>query len=226
MKDSEAFPRRNAVLYMKGLFLHKHDIYKRIESEFLTTMADVMSDFDWEVKVKCLEFWECAVEQELKLFMSHECIKQTVSLISKLLEKNIILQKAVVSVFSGLDDYDPSVCAAACELCLKMKKIILQTAIISKETKHEISLPEKDNLHKKIKLETSQSEEVVLKDESNTPDCMEVQVRRLLETDWEALLRPYTASTDDYHRDQMSLVQDILLHGENVDNEDNILDCY
>ncbi|KAL5019080.1 hypothetical protein ScPMuIL_004802 [Solemya velum] len=57
LRDSEAFPRRTAVVFMKSLFLHKHHIFKKIEPEFLTTMGAAMGDFDWEVKIKCLELW-------------------------------------------------------------------------------------------------------------------------------------------------------------------------
>lgn len=66
--DSEAFPRRAAIEFLSVMYCRLSSATaaepekQSLTEKICTTMVSVMYDFDWEVKLKALEFWEIMAE--------------------------------------------------------------------------------------------------------------------------------------------------------------------
>lgn len=67
ISDSEAFVRRSVAAFIVAIFPDKTLVSSKIKHLIYNVMMKAVDDFDWEVKLKTLEFWELMIEKELKI---------------------------------------------------------------------------------------------------------------------------------------------------------------
>lgn len=213
--DSEAFPRRAAVSSLQAIHSSR-SIPEPVVREIFSSMVQAMADFDWEVKANTLDFWKCVCDQKIKSLPS-DAPDYVVNLLpsgtkrkldngSTLTHDLFVLSQTgfCEAVMSGTEDYDNHVQE-------KSYKIL-------KNLKGKINDDVDENKLKKLKVENG--------DETNDSHPGLTTVLQLLrDTDIELKLSVLSGSADEYSKNPLALLEDIL--SEDKDNEDDkFVDCY
>lgn len=230
--DSEAFPRRAGVDLLGVLFDHvspvKHEVI------LATLQHAATKDFDWDVQLKALTFWEKFVEQEMEglldsrdgdVLMVTETGQKRKSPddtgVLQLLEK--FHKSGVLAVLlSALQDSDKSVGEKACQILITMKRNL--TTLLNEDFTEST---------KKLKCGGNKKEVT----ESGGNNCNGVDtcvcapsvqsfLSVLNDHDLHKKLSVISQSSDEYVRNPMSLLEDILNSLSDEQNEDNVVDCY
>ncbi|XP_064594378.1 BRCA1-associated ATM activator 1-like [Liolophura sinensis] len=235
--DSEAFPRRAGVDLLSVLFSHVSPVNHGV---ILTTLQlAVTKDFDWDVQVKALNFWEKFVEQEMKGMLHNteadghlpnyaaglggiqtgqKRKSPDEACVVQLLEK--FQKTGVLTVLlSALQDCDQSVGEKACQILIAMKHTF--TASLNQAIIESTKKPKCDQ-DITVVAETGGNG-------TNTYVCapsVETFISMLNDHDLHKKLSVISQSSDEYMRNPMSLLEDILNSLSDDQNEDNIIDCY
>lgn len=183
--------------------------------EFAPSVCHACQDFDWEVKLRGLEFWEAVIDYftEFKANKERASTEKGKSFSGNhegLQEENvekcfqILFEMGALSVVSeALDDCDHMVCEKALEVLATLQSVVY----------HENSTKERC-------LKTSQDFQETLGKEFGLEKFIEV----LLATDIPALVECCEAADNAIRSDPVSLIEDILSAAER--HEENLLDCY
>jgi len=162
-------------------------------------------DFDWEVKLRGLEFWEAVIERagtdKGKSFSgNHEGLQ--VENVEKCFQ--ILFEMGALSVVSeALNDCDHMVCEKALEVLATLQRVVY----------HE-------NYTQERCFKTSQDFQEALGKGFGLEKFIEV----LRATDIPALVECCEAADNAIRSDPVSLIEDILSAAER--HEENLLDCY
>ena len=201
--DLEAFTRRAAVELLKrwsssGAMSDKaHHIF--------TTMKRLIDDYDWEVKIKAIEFWEEFIKLDkvtIRANGSRETSGKSLSVhgCSNELLEHFCMQGGNEVLFKAIKDHDRSVQKKACQVMLKIYHFL------AREKENETHLP------------------AVCLDLSNI----------LSELDLEHLMQKFDSSIDE-HTDMKTFLYDVLssmklleesLPAEEDDGTAPSIDCY
>lgn len=230
--DSEAFPRRAGVDLLGGLFNHVSPVNHEV---ILATLQHAATkDFDWDVQLKALTFWEKFVEQEMEglldscdgdVLMVTETGQKRKSPddtgVLQLLEK--FHKSGVLAVLlSALQDSDKSVGEKACQILITMKRNL--TTLLNEDFAEST---------KKLKCGGNNKEAT----ESGGNHCngadtcvcapsVQSFLSVLNDHDLHKKFSVISQSSDEYVRNPMSLLEDILNSLSDEQNEDNVVDCY
>ena len=245
--DTEAFPRRAAVILLSKL--REHDLHPA--ENIFKVIRKLAYDFDWEVKLKVLEFWKSEIETEHKESQVNGKKRKLSSNTSHL--ERLISIGCCDFLRATLHDEDRSVQLAVCKVLKEMK------ANFRLEMKPDLDvLLEKPEI-KKQKLEPSMNDSEELKDpkalpihtdelktksytsitnqgESLTPESQtaETFLTWLLDQDLDKVEKESYQSTDQYADNPRSFLDDVLgsLCGkEEVCDQNDVdqagaVDCY
>ncbi|KAK6171135.1 hypothetical protein SNE40_019390 [Patella caerulea] len=196
--DSEAFPRRSAVKTLQ--LLNKHCLLEDdLKTKIQEVMISTMNDFDWEVKIHVLDFWESIFVLGVSNIETNGSIQNgtvpsyTVELTRSSHKVDNTKQKAIESLLNskfcealllGFNDYEQSVCEKATIIIKQFLTVV----------------------HDDIEFTTQ-----------NSLQC----IKNLEDLDMESKL----TTSDEYNRNPVSLLNDILATAGEQD-EDNFVDCY
>ncbi|XP_071129438.1 uncharacterized protein [Mytilus edulis] len=242
--DTEAFVRRSAVDCITKLWGDNSVLSSNSRLSLLKLMSNVMTkDFDWEVKLKVLDFWNQYINKEL-----FECDNPQVTLPSNTVENNsssissdsglkkngtkskikcLVASGCLGSLFSLTDDFDRSVIQKALNTTKNMKHFIEQNNLLTDMVFDKDSGEENCSNCKKQKFDLTLNQDISFeqgnKDEKDLLDW-------LLFVDIDQKLATFSQTCDEYDRNPISLLDDILLYaGSHVhdDEDDNtVIDCY
>ncbi|XP_069125315.1 BRCA1-associated ATM activator 1-like [Argopecten irradians] len=214
-EDTEAFPRRECVSFITKTW---HCVHSGFKDQIYEILAEGTSnDFDWEVKMKLVEFWEMLINQELLMtdvklpsyaVQSSEK-EQAIGTIQNIQE--LVKTKCFDCLLRLLDDYDQSVCEKACLLMIRLKDYladVLQDSLTS------------NSLAKKRKTDDS-------------PTDMESIYEKLKALDLTCRLLQVSRTCDEYDKNPMSLLEDMLSYQTDrphdltsPHHDTNAVDCY
>ncbi|XP_077980520.1 integrator complex assembly factor BRAT1-like [Glandiceps talaboti] len=176
-------------------------------------MIQASRDFDFEVKLSVIDFWENVFKHFNPGYQSstEPCMPDYMKAVSNIQPKICSQDVAVCGVQevcktqclktlqAMLDDYDRIVSEKTCKILINIKHYITTNIPdINALLQHQID----DTTHKDLK---------------NFRDF-------ILSNDFNAMLKEKERSTDMYEQNPLSLLEDILSCVD--DNEDNLLDCY
>ena len=190
--------------------------------EIAQSICHACRDFDWEVKLRGLEFWEAVIDYftEFKInresasadkakSFSGEALVSTASNDESLLEGiekcfQLLFEMGALSVLSeALNDFDHMVCEKALEVLDALQRVAYR----------EISPRERY-------VKTSRDFQETLGKRFDVEKFKEV----LQATDIPALVQSCEAADTAIRSDPVSLIEDILSAAEHHD--ENLLDCY
>ena len=208
-------------------------------------MVKTMKDFDWEVKMRCLKFWDIFITQELdqQSATSTPLPSYAVSLVSSeenavtvdnknenssLFIRNILRSGCLRALLYAVDDYDPTVCEEACSQLIKINNE-LRTSFIDLVTPKEVTL---GNISKHNERDQNMEEEKSLDklkdfdklDSSQSEDSKKKMLQMLSGLDLTSLKQQFSQSTDSYSNNPITLLEDIL--ASVTENEEHFVDCY
>ncbi|XP_071106166.1 BRCA1-associated ATM activator 1-like [Haliotis cracherodii] len=223
--DSEAFPRRAAVSSLQAIHSSR-SIPEPVVREIFSSMVQAMADFDWEVKANTLDFWQYVCDQEIKSLPS-DVPDYVVNLLpsgtkrkldngSTLTHDLFVLSQTgfCEAVISGTEDYDNHVQE-------KSYKIL-------KNLKGKINDDVDENKLKKLKVEngdeTNGSHPVNSEPELSTAR-LTTFLQLLRDTDIELKLSVLSGSADEYSKNPLALLEDILSEDKDIE-DDKFVDCY
>ncbi|VDI52448.1 Hypothetical predicted protein [Mytilus galloprovincialis] len=242
--DTEAFVRRSAVDGITKLWGDNSVLSSSNRLSILKLMSNVMiKDFDWEVKLKVLDFWNQYINKEL-----FECDNQQVTLPSYTVENDscsisssselkkngtkskiecLVTSGCLRSLFSLTDDFDRSVIQKALNTTKNMKHLIEQNNLLTDMVFDKDSREENCSNCKKQKFDLTLNQDISFeqgnKDEKDLLDW-------LLSVDIDQKLATFSQTCDEYDRNPISLLDDILLYAGSHDHEDEddntVIDCY
>ena len=185
------------------------------EFDVAPSLCHACSDFDWEVKLRGLEFWEAVIDYftEFKANKERAGTDKAKSFSGNhegLQEENvekcfqILFEMGALNVVSeALNDCDHMVCEKALEVLATLQRVVY----------HENSTQEQC-------VKTSQDFQETLGKGFGLEKFIEV----LLATDIPALVQCCEAADNAIRSDPVSLIEDILSAAERHD--ENLLDCY
>ncbi|XP_033757831.1 BRCA1-associated ATM activator 1-like [Pecten maximus] len=214
MEDTEAFARRESICFITTMW---NSVHCDLKVNILKILVErTSSDFDWEVKVKLVDFWEMLIDKDLigsdvKLPSyanslqpreKQQTLEQTRGTLQNI--ECFVKTACFDSLFKLLDDYDQSVCEKACLLLMRVMKHLsdvleVDSAIPAKKRKTDDSETNIESVYQKLK-------------------ALDLTTR-LLEV---------STTCDEYDKNPMSLLEDMLSYSKKTetDNESNALDCY
>lgn len=192
-------------------------------SEFVPRLCCICQDFDWEVKLRGLEFWHAIIGYLSKSKEENERVKSnaTESFLEETsnwdgdqvegatakkfdeLCQSLFDIGALGVLIAALDDCDHLVCEKALEILGNLQFM---------------AYPDKRGMEKSIK--TLRDFQDKLGEPLNASKCLEV----LRMTDFHALTQSIEAADSTVRADPVSLIEDILTAASQGD--ENLLDCY
>ena len=194
------------------------------EYEFSPRICCICQDFDWEVKLRGLEFWNAIIgylwkseeeNERVKSIATESCLEETSDCDSYRQVEGATAEKfgrlcqslfdigALGVLIGALDDCDHLVCERALEILGNLQFM---------------AFPEKCSITKSIK--TSRDFQDRLGETFSMSKCVEV----LRMTDFQALTQSIEAADSTVRADPVSLIEDILMAASQGD--ENLLDCY
>ncbi|XP_021354819.1 BRCA1-associated ATM activator 1-like isoform X2 [Mizuhopecten yessoensis] len=210
--DTEAFARRESVSFITRMW---NSVHGDLKADILQVLVErASSDFDWEVKVKLVDFWEMLMEKDL-LRSEVQLPSYADGLLQREKQQNLdqafqefIKTACFESLFKLLDDYDQSVCQKACLLLIRVMKHM--SGVLER---HDSLPPDSDIPVKKRKTNDSDIESIY---------------QKLKALDLTARLLEVSTTCDEYDKNPMSLLEDMLTYSNKTDPEDesNVIDCY
>lgn len=250
--DTEAFVRRSAVLFFTKLW-EDNSLSETNKQAILTLFSEVMvKDFDWDVKLNVLEFWSQIINKE---FCTKEKLDLGIPSYAMINNESIIYSDTSVkdnlklsfcklytlgcfkALFSMVEDFDQSVVEKALQLIRNIKDIVKRTNLTSEFTNFfdefqivKESLKENEVLCKKQKLELKEIEKTNFSIENGQKEEILEFIEKLMTLDVEQKLAVFSQTCDEYDRNPISLLDDILLYTGSHDHQDEddstIIDCY
>ncbi|KAJ8319158.1 hypothetical protein KUTeg_004249 [Tegillarca granosa] len=276
VNDSEAFVRRSVTSLIVAVYPNNTIVSSKIKQLIYNVMLKNVDDFDWEVKLKTLEFWQLLIEEELKIYNDRKnCpldsipsyvsgLYQETSRRAKLQNKDEL--KTVISGIKKLqdigcwealcklmEDYDQSVSEQTCKLVIRVRDFIKSkteledsfhsrpNAAIKQES--EILNTHCDrfnNMKRKSDNQNGHNEHVskvarMEKHEDQNShyetELPDIVLKLFNETKLDLVLISCKSGdlSDEYDKNPLSLLEDILADLESQDQEDdgdNVVDCY
>jgi len=192
--------------------------------EFVQRLCCICQDFDWEVKLRGLEFWNAIIgylskseeNERVKSTATESCLEESSDCDSDrhrqlggMAEKFDGLCQSLFDIgalgvlIAALDDCDHLVCEKALEILDNLQFM---------------AFPEKGSMAKSIK--TLRDFQDRLGETFSSSKCVEV----LRMTDFQALTQSIEAADSTVRADPVSLIEDILTAASQRD--ENLLDCY
>ncbi|XP_060081779.1 BRCA1-associated ATM activator 1-like [Ylistrum balloti] len=218
--DTEAFARRECISFVTRMWSSVHGDLKVNTLQILVERTS--NDFDWEVKAKLVDFWEMLIEEGLtgsdvqlpsyvdSLLPSekHQNFEQTKGAFESIEE--LVKTGCFDSLLKLLYDYDQSVCEKACTLLLRVMKHLSVHFEQHNSVQSDSAIPAK-------RMKTSDSE-TNIESIYHKLKCLNLTAR-LLEV---------STTCDEYDKNPMSLLEDMLSYSNKADQEDenNAVDCY
>ena len=203
-----------------------------------------MSDLDWEVKLRALDFWERQIHEQYGHFEipsaidnhpshessskdDHQASNRSVSLLDFV---NLGIAEVL---YHGINDYDIAVKEKACQMCLSLKQCINETELgthsqlISASSNHQTcSSSKSSNDHPRPHTLTS----ICVTSQESTPEKRDSSANQfaefLVRTDFQGLLHENEMYRKEYMYNPLSLFSDIMLESADNNTEDNRIDCY
>lgn len=246
--DTEAFVRRSAVIFFTKLW-EDNSLSEPSKQAILTLFSEVMvKDFDWDVKLNILEFWSQIIDKEFctkeKLdfgipsyaIVNNESDTSTKDHLKMAFCKLYTLG-CFKALFSMIEDFDQSVVEKALQLIRNIKDLVKRTNLTSEFTNFlddfqimKDSLKENKVLCKKQKLELKEIEKTNFWTENVQKEEIHEFIEKLITLDVEQKLAVFSQTCDEYDRNPVSLLDDILLSAGSHDHQDEddstIIDCY
>ena len=205
-------------------------------------MVKTMKDFDWEVKMRCLKFWDIFITQELaqQSATSTPLPSYAVSLVSSeenavtvdnknenssLFIRNILRSGCLRALLYAVDDYDPTVCEEACSQLIRINNE-LQKSCIDLVTVKQVTHGNHEEKNHDMQQEKS-LDELEDCDKLNTTqleDSNKKMLQMLSGLDLTSLKQQFSQSTDSYSNNPITLLEDIL--ASVTENEEHFVDCY
>lgn len=222
--DTEAFARRESVKFItKTWNSMSGELQEKALQDFV---GKVSNDFDWEVKLKLITFWEMLTEKYLTKPDNSSTVL-TPSYATGLLPslttsssgensraisgiQELVNTGCLDSLYTLLDDYDQSVCEQACVL---LQRVMDQMADVI--TPGSLPTESECSRTKQRKVDISDTK-------------LNIAYRKLESLDLKSRLLEVSASCDEYDKNPLSLLEDMLAYCNKADpeNEDNAVDCY
>ncbi|CAC5409592.1 BRAT1 [Mytilus coruscus] len=242
--DTEAFVRRSAVDCITKLWEDYSVLSSNNRLSILKLMSNVMTkDFDWEVKLKVLDFWNQYINKELfecdnlQVTLPSYTVKNYSSSISSDsgLKNNktkskitcLVTSGCLKSLFSLADDFDRSVIQKALNTTKNVKHFIKQNNLLTDMVFDKDYVEENCSNCKKQKFNLTLNQDISF--EEGNKDEREM-IDWLLSVDIDQKLATFSQTCDEYERNPISLLDDILLYAGSHDHEDEddntVIDCY
>ncbi|KAL3877154.1 hypothetical protein ACJMK2_034902 [Sinanodonta woodiana] len=232
--DTEAFARRSAAEFIVSL--NKDEKMLKL-TEILTdnvfsTMNSAIKDFDWEVKLTVLQFWEDILQKQLGLQRSDDPVPPYLPLSTVTRQPDLTkneLQRCFESLWRlgcwdtlmyAVDDYDITVVEKSCQT---IQNLINTNGKELREL--EENWEEENLIHCAPKARHKLEGANGCSSEKQEWYQMRVTLQTLLKfkaSDHKDCLQ----TTDMYDKNPLDLLQDILLSCTSTEEEENTIDCY
>ena len=246
-KDTEAFPRRCVIkLLTKWL---QADTLSNHTKMIQSAVNDAIHDLDWEVKLSVLQFWQQVISDKLTdgscsvpayaagLSVANKRVehKDGMALLEEICEMG-----GWKCLLVGIRDYDQSVRHKACSILVEVKFHCKQVILSNQDSTEpprkqhcpslaaarnfnvvtDLTIP--DSIHASPKM----NEQSDVWDQDTLNIATTGQFLHFLESvNLDRLAAETSESTDDYVRNPMSLLDDILI-SLGKDDDENAVDCY
>ncbi|XP_041362470.1 BRCA1-associated ATM activator 1-like [Gigantopelta aegis] len=232
--DSEAFARRATVDFLHSIYYHhKSCLTDTTVRTLITGVCLAVADFDWEVKCKVLHFIKM-VSDNIHRPSSYDRVPEYAAELRTDMrderqadgsEKNTLLEQLMFlaelgcldALCDGFHDFDQTVQQEAYTILHNIKTCISESGFSV--------LDDDDKMASKTSLvkENGVGSE---KEESSSKEALSKFMRFLRGVDFEAKSRELLSSVDEYVRNPVSLLDDILSADFVSDSEENTVDCY
>ena len=233
--DSEAFARRATVEFLHSIYHHhKTSLTDTTVRTLITGVSLAIADFDWEVKTKVLQFIKTMFdnihrpssethrlsskdslpEYAVELCTNMKADKAELSIKKTFTEQMMYLAElgCLDALHDGFHDFDQTVQKEAYTILLDVKNYVTDSAKLSELSNSAMTPKDKD-----LGLE---------KAEVSSSEALTKFLQFLKGVDFEAKARELSSSVDEYVRNPVSLLDDILSAEFVEDPEENMVDCY